>query len=562
MGTGTLKTNYKNEDVFDPRSVNSLVDAWIGDIVGRDSQGRATPGKNAGNQLIPFKRGYFDELISKGKIIDFSSLAQVQNRIISGKQSLLSERPDFAAVGGDTSLDAKIMAKVENLSLSISGAAVSVTEDITVNMTAGFLSGDTCTIDDSGITADNGKHAGEVDFAHGDGKHGYITIDNAGAEITARINQYATFQTQGATKEVFLAYIASATRLEPTRRGGFFGLNGVAIEIQSLADNASLKILKTAWGFISSANPNSMELSYRSPFYSEVAPGRADAGTWWFRNSLGRWLRGDNATFNLVDAIPVAIFAATNTGCIAYQCLDFNKDFKGRNNVETAIASNDVVRMLNKSINVNVYGEEVKLAQSDLRWTFPTDLTRGATRLVSTRYFLYITGKLEGRIDVLRSQYRENLKGRYHPFEAWLCVGEYKLDTNGHVVELENYFPWQKYNSRGKIPQEFILSLQTSPPQVLAAPPVSPVEGSPSRRGAGRLEVNLKAGFFSTNFLVTGGIVTESRSIIALESPSTKTQLAIRITSTSNVDLDRISTITLGRAGNDAIQVELDNRLK
>ena len=583
MNDTTLNTDFQPEEKFNHQDANNLTAALLNYLVGRDSQGRATPLTDIGSPTIPFGRGYINELIQNGKVIDFAQITADKNRIVSGKTTSESSKANFANVGGAASLTAEILGASVSLSLVINGAAVSIVNDITQAIPAGFAVNDEATINDTGIDASgtNGKYVGEPDYVYGDGKHGYITVTAAQSEITSRIGQYSFFSfSQDQTQEVFLGYIASATRIEPVRRRSSFHRGSAVTYEHNLKNGEKLKIMKSSWAFIYKNNHNQIEWSHRSPHVDETSPASAVIGDTWYRNSTGRYYRYDGSVWGLIEAIPVAIYGCTPLGCVAYQCLDFYRNSTIENNVETRISAPDTISLVDRNLRINVAGERGTINHSNLEWKIPRDLAAGAIKDNDTWYYCYVTDDWRKKLDKYRPSHRSDLNGgKYHPFENWKCVAEYKTDASGNFVELENYRPWQRYNPRGRIPTEYPIKFSTiknssnrnqGKIEKFISESEFPIAAHQPHPSSTIQSLTFKKGFFTSKLFLKSGICTKGGTTLSGDysgegkfdgySPSGLVNIGTAQGPGGYQDSTGIVVLMFG--GNQLIQTNLDNRLK
>jgi hypothetical protein len=83
------------------------------------------------------------------------------------------------------------------------------------------------------------------------------------------------------------------------------------------------------------------------------------------------------------------------------------------------------VRARGHDAELNVFGTGHKFGPDLPRWDIDTDLDTGLTEAASTLYYFYLDENGDSVIsDLAPMDRRSDLKGLYHPFETWRCVGQ------------------------------------------------------------------------------------------------------------------------------------------
>ena len=147
-----------------------------------------------------------------------------------------------------------------NLNLSIVGASVSVTTDITKgSLTTAPSSQNTATVNDASASAQaDTKQWGEYW-----GKK--ITITSAGTNITALVGKFAAFKiVHSAVTEYFVAYVESATVLSHCMRGYFYDSSLLPINPVAISNSDTITLMKAGFVFMTN-DATTVDVSYTFP---------------------------------------------------------------------------------------------------------------------------------------------------------------------------------------------------------------------------------------------------------------------------------------------------------
>lgn len=412
MGTNTLETAYSNGQIIDASHINELTASLLNQFVGRNTSGVPEAGKSLGTAAIPWGAGYFNSLTLNGKVVDPDTVTTVANKLVSSRTRAASSLPDFIEVDG-AAAEFTIKAAVENILLSINGQAVTVSSDIVkTGLTLAPNSGNTALVNDTSL-ADQyyTKHVGE------DGVD--LNIDNAGVEFTSRVGQFIAFKF---TNEIAFGFLKSTSIIENCYRGFYFDNTRAPIVREVLTNNDTLTLLNIGWVFIED-NGTTVDVSYTTPIYQYEAPSSPVTGQYWFDIPNQTWKRYSGTEFEIINRTLVGQVVMDDTACIAYRCLDFTRNFSENNNVEVELESTSVVRSLEPSSRISVYGTEVVQDNAKLDWNITTDLESGLTEAASTLYYMYLSEEGQRIISDEKPHYRADLKGDYHPYHSWRLVG-------------------------------------------------------------------------------------------------------------------------------------------
>lgn len=409
MSTNTLAT-YANGEIIDASHPNEITLALKGEFVGRNSNGIPTPGQSLGTLALPWGNVYAQGLILNGLAVDTSQITSLPNRIVSGATRPFSTLGDFIRANG-AALEFTILGQATDLVLSINNTATSVNSDLVQSgITPAPSSNNTCDVNDTTIV--NDQYAGE------DGTE--ITIDSVGTEISSRVGQVAAFRTPAG--EIFQALIKSPTKLTNAFRGYYFDNTGTPIQRDNLSNNDTLTLLNIGWVFIED-NGTTIDVSYRTPSISHESPDSPQTGDYWFDISNQVWKRYSGVSFDVINRILIGQIVSDNTNTIASRSYDFSNQYREQNNISVEVFSSEIAQSKSRDVRCNVYGTEVVIDISKVSWNITTDLETGLTESPDTDYFLYLSDEGETVISDKKPYDRLDLKGFYHPYESWRCVG-------------------------------------------------------------------------------------------------------------------------------------------
>lgn len=426
MTTNTLEVAYTNGQVIDSSHINELTLSLLGDVVGRNTSGVPTVGKNLGTAAIPWGNVYASGIVLNNVALDLSQVTSLANRIVSGKTRSLSSQPEFITPNG-AALSFILKGATTNLILSINNIATTVNTDITkTGITAAPASNNTCMVNDSAML--NDKYAGEDDTI--------INIDTVGSEITALVGQMAAFSNGS---EILIAYVKSTTQLTSVYRGFFFDSSGNPLVRANLSDNSVLTLLKLGWVFVEN-NGTTVDVTYKTPVTSYVSPTSPVTGDYWFDYSNQVWKRYSGTSWDIINRMLVGVVASNTTATLGSRSFDFYKAFSDLNNIDLEIFSTEVVRAKLVNGKVNVYGTEVKYENTMIGWNITTDLESPQTEAASTTYYLYISDKGQLIISNEKPYDRVNLSGYYHPYHTWRCIGEFFNDGSNNITRVFSYY--------------------------------------------------------------------------------------------------------------------------
>jgi hypothetical protein len=339
------------------------------------------------------------------------------NRVISGAVRTNSEYPNFLDFDG-SGPNVTILGDTTNLKVSINDIEVTISTDIlTSGLTVAPSANNTCLVNDSTLTDQlSSKYTGEDDSI--------LNIDTAGSEITSRIGQVVALQKNGGT-EIMLAFVKSATQLTNVYRGFFYDSSSDPIVRETLADGDQLNILSLGWLFIESDGLTT-DVTYKSPTYSYTQPS-GTVGDYWFDMSLNVWKRFA-ASWVTIDRTLIGMVAIGTAVTVGKRETDFYYDYRDTNTVALEVFSDEIIRSKDKTNNVFAYSGTLRIDPTKITWDNTSDMETGSVAS-STTYYLYMASTGQRVVSLEKYYTRNDLRGRYHPYEAWRYIGNGVTDA-------------------------------------------------------------------------------------------------------------------------------------
>lgn len=364
-------------------------------------------------------------------INDALETALAPNRIESGKMRADSSQPIFLRPNG-AALTVAVMGATTPLVAVIDDAVINVTTDLVSSaLVAAPAANNTALVNDAGVDdSEHTKFLGEFRTS--------LIIDAAGTEITNRVSQLAGFKiNNGVTNEYFIARIKSSTELTEVRRGFFFDSADAPLPRLAIADNDVITFLKLAYIFLKT--DGTLTASYDEPIYSGTEPTSPASGQYWFDTANTTWKRFDGAAFVAADAILIGHALSTSAATVAARSLDFAKSFSDDNTLSIEKFDNAQVRVKDKDALLSVYGIGLRFGSYLPRWDMALNLDSGVAETADTLYYFYITEDGVAKISNLCPMERPELKGLYHPFQTWRCVGQAFNNASSNLEAVISY---------------------------------------------------------------------------------------------------------------------------
>lgn len=357
--------------------------------------------------------------------------ALYRNRIESGRVVSGSSQPIYLVPHG-TNATATLKATTTNFVYYVDGVRYTLTSDVVSGtLSTAPATNNTGTV--SAATAFAGeaytKTVGEVDST--------MLITSPGSEWTSRVGQMAAFNVG---TEYFLAQIgASATTLSNAFRGFYYDSADAGIARSVLSAGNTVNIMKLAWMFVNTSG--ALVSTYNPPYVTGTTPTGTSVGDYWLDLTTGIWkYTVDGTNFIQANATFIGMVVLNTTGAKAARSFDFFRSFADVNTVETYVSAATTISTRRIGPEISVYGTNVRYQIASPIWNITTDLDSGIVEAGSTTYYLYLKENGDEVIsDIQPHDRRNDLKGFYHPYKAWRCVGEAYNNSSSDLDSVVNY---------------------------------------------------------------------------------------------------------------------------
>lgn len=382
--------------------------------------------------------------------LENASVQGGENGVVSSAMRNGSMLPDFIRADGTTN-ECDILIATTPLVLNINNQQITYqgVADITVTgLDTAPTSNNTCLVNDINMSSD--KYAGE------DGTE--IIIDTVGTEISSRVGSIQAFRHGGSPNdEYFIAYIKDGATLSNAYRGFFFDENGNGKKRQGLSNNDIIYLMALTWIFAKDDSATIEKISSldNAVSYGFSAPITPSDGDRWFDAANKYWKKYDIGTTSWIDSESTFIgWAVTDTANTEVsRSIDATKDYKDDNTLELELQNAAVIKSKQMRGRVNVYGELVEYTNDFLKFDMTSDFESGMSETVSSPYYLYLDID-RVVISDYKPYYRPDLRGSYHPFEAWRCVGSAYNDASSDLVnvidEIQKIFTYKNEGSNNQ----------------------------------------------------------------------------------------------------------------
>ena len=372
-----------------------------------------------------------DDLAATVTVINTSITASVAvSRVVSGKASANSSRARYLIPIGSTN-QVKILATATPLTYVINDTSYTISADIVASgLVSPPTTNNTALVNDSNLAdGEETKTLGEFGS--------FIPYDTAGSEITGIDGQVAGFKlTTAAGDEYFIGRVDNTNSvIKDCERGLFYNNSGNPIERIVFADNDTLTLQKLSWVFLKT--DGTMLISYSEPFHGATQPTSPNDGDMWRDTTTGVWKRFNSTIFVDSEALLIGTCIQDENGnTVAARSEDFYGEFSDINTLETEVVDSTSLRSITRRNEINVYGNKLTFNDAAKTWNIATHLEGGESEAASTFYYSYV--KENG--DSLLSPHapldnRGDLKGFYHPYEAWRCVSVTYNDSSSDLDE-------------------------------------------------------------------------------------------------------------------------------
>ncbi len=416
--------------VISAQDVDQYFNALVNDILPRDDTGAVVDAAgNLGSPTAAFDKLYVRSNVyvndlpiggagSSGALVDNS------NYIVSCSVQAVGNTPNFVDVSGTTNT-VTILATTTPLEVVIGGAAITFAADVSITgLTSAPAANNTCLVNEPSMTGITQTKYMRT-----------VNIDTIGTEISNRNGQICGFLQNS---EYFLAQIdTDNSQLKILRRGAFLDSADTKIVRATIADNATITIMSTAWIFAENTG-TSCVVTYKSPIYSGTEPASPATNDYYYNIFEKAWYVYSGSAWTATDRHLIGV-ALINSAGVALAGLAFNPriDAITLNTIKVRKVSATKVATTKANNDVTVYGQYFKFG-APLAWDITINLDTGLTEAASTMYYLYLTHEGKPIISDEFPEYREDLLGYYHPYKTYLWCGSVRNDGSSNFRKETN----------------------------------------------------------------------------------------------------------------------------
>lgn len=387
---------------------------------------------------------YTSPAASLSDLVNAVGTGLLDNRIASGRVRTGSDFPIFLVPNG-SARTVKLDGTPTNFVYYIAGVRYTISSDVTItSLTAAPSSNNTCLVNDS-IAADQAwtKYTGENGTE--------IPVDNMGTEISALVGKFAAFKIAGTTDEYFIAYVKSTTALSKAYRGYFLDSADAPILRAGYTNNDTITLMKLSWIF--AKTDGTLTVTYNNPIWSYDEPSSPSLGDYWFDIANNIWKRYDIPSYTSAGATLVGVCIQDATNTVGARSFEFFQAWDSMNTVEVFTESNSQVKSRYAESEIGVWGSTHRYSRNLITWDMTTDLESGVTEGSSTYYYFYITESGDKMISDIRPYDRSgDLKGWYHPYYSWRCVGWAFNNASSNLGNVESFY--NKYPAKDWLPTQ------------------------------------------------------------------------------------------------------------
>ncbi len=481
--------NFTDNETITVDKINQTREALKGDIVGRDSGGRANAGENLGNSIYPFGDLYLDQnarIRIGNTILDSNSGNAIRYGIIDSIKK--DGRANYLDINtNETSIVLKATT-TNPFIIVINGEEKNITSNLSLSLTIsvserspsqsiGWVNNAPIDLKDNVSAVATNSGATRKSFLGGlnsslEGlnfrrSNGLFFRRNTADTYLATINNYDLVAYCYATSK--------AVDLENLRLGYFYDEFGDAND-KAFLDNeinigrvrggngGSQKIIGTGtatsgrtstgsyqlfainyWQVLFNGATNSLQVYKKAIEYSPTEPTGAVLGDIWF-DSINKIYKIRNATvFENSQLIPVGKIFINSAGLIKqYSCLEFERNYSNLNTlgiplIKNIDSTNRAVFNANRDLRISVMGNELSIAtgSGSLGAEGLYQVALSGSYASNTTYILYLgengsflAENVNQSGNLVFPKWSEILKGFYHPFKNFRAVGSFDVDSS------------------------------------------------------------------------------------------------------------------------------------
>jgi hypothetical protein len=180
--------------------------------------------------------------------------------------------------------------------------------------------------------------------------------------------------------------------------------------------------MRLTWVF--ARTDGALNVAYNNPIAAFDQPTSPAVGDYWFDLSAMIWKTFNGSSFVDATAILVGVCAQDTAGCKWARSFDVFNLFDALNTLTIERIDNNTLRSVEPNARVSVYGSKIDFGPDLQEWEMSGDLESGFSEAASTNYYAYITQAGDTILSPERPFVRDDILGRYHPFNSWRCIGQ------------------------------------------------------------------------------------------------------------------------------------------
>lgn len=345
--------------------------------------------------------------------------AIANNRIISGTASSSSSRSRFLLASGTTT-SVTLKAGGTPFSYAINGTIYSVSADVTLSgLSQAPATNNTFVVADTSLSGqERSKWTGE------DGTN--LNVTSMGSNIQSLVGSIAAFKTP--QSEYFLGYVNSATQITNCFRGFFFDSTGTGVSRAALNNSDVCTMMKTAWVYANATG--AIVVGYTTPKFQNATPSGAATGDYWYDMTAQTWKTFDSLNWNTASTTLVGLAIQNTAACVATRSFDYYSNTDALNTLALGYNTTSSITAALEDAAVVVGSNTLRFQYTKPQWDFTQNLETGVAT-ASTTYWAYVGEQGQLKLSVQKPHdMNGSLKGYYHPFEMWRCVGSAALNSS------------------------------------------------------------------------------------------------------------------------------------